>query len=92
MESRNGDIAALKKIYDRDDSSVVVMYGRTGIGKTSTALDFAKGKAFFYYRARNASEKMQLNFFSRELGLTVDEEELSDLSYEKLLKEKNIEM
>jgi len=43
-----------------------VVYGTRRIGKTTLLQEFGKGKNAFYFQARKADEKDNLNAFSRE--------------------------
>lgn len=51
LVGREEQLAALQKIFGKLTSSIVVLYGRTGMGKTSLAREFMKNKDSFYYSA-----------------------------------------
>lgn len=51
LVGREEQLAAMQKIFGKLTSSIVVLYGRTGIGKTSLAREFMKNKDSFYYSA-----------------------------------------
>lgn len=51
LVGREEQLAALQKIFGRLSSSIVVLYGKTGMGKTSLAREFIKNKDSFYYSA-----------------------------------------
>lgn len=76
---RKEETAALTGYYESDKSSVLVVYGRSGIGKTSFLMNFAKDKDYFYYYAPQASAKHQLELFKeavkKQVGFySVDEQ------------------
>ena len=54
---RSDETAILNKYYESGESSLIVLYGRTGIGKTSLIKNFAKDKPFFYYCSAQASDR-----------------------------------
>lgn len=56
---RGDETEVLSKHYASGKSSLLVVYGRTGIGKTTFIKNFAKGKPHFYYLAAQASAKYQ---------------------------------
>ncbi len=82
MKSRNNDLQELNTVYEGDDSRIVLLYGRHGGGKSSTVLDFIKGKNAFYYQALNASDKLQYEMLSKELEVTMPQCE--ELNYQEL--------
>ncbi|MGN0160917.1 MAG: ATP-binding protein [Lachnospiraceae bacterium] len=51
LVGRKEQFAFLQKIFGKLNSSIVVVYGRTGMGKTSLAREFIKDKDSFYYSA-----------------------------------------
>lgn len=51
LVGRDEQLAAMQKIFGRLTSSIVVLYGKTGMGKTSLAREFMKNKDAFYYSA-----------------------------------------
>lgn len=51
LVGRDEKLSALQKLYGRTSSSIVVLYGRTGIGKTSLVREFIKDKDHFYFKA-----------------------------------------
>ncbi len=61
----------LEDIYRADKSSIVVLYGRERIGKTTLALRFAEGKKFLYYEAVEALEDLQTEIMRTAFGLSL---------------------
>lgn len=51
LVGREEQLEALQKIFGRLTSSIVVLYGKVGMGKTSLAREFMKNKDSFYYSA-----------------------------------------
>lgn len=49
LVGRDEQLASLQNLYGKLKSSIVVLYGRTGMGKTALAREFIKGKDYFYY-------------------------------------------
>lgn len=55
LVGRKEQLASLQKIFGKLNSSIVVLYGSTGIGKTSLIKEFIKDKDSFYYAALPAA-------------------------------------
>ncbi|MGN0327635.1 MAG: ATP-binding protein [Lachnospira sp.] len=75
---RQNELTALKEAYESGESTLTVVYGRTGIGKTSLIREFIKDKTAFYYSASQSSEKEQLELIKTEFqryGITGNESE-----------------
>lgn len=66
VSGRNNEIKYLEDCYHKDGSSLVVMYGRDSIGKTSVLKEFIQNKEYNYYLARAASEDEQMRLLARE--------------------------
>lgn len=49
LVGREEQLASLQKLFGKLKSSIVVLYGRTGMGKTALAREFMKDKDHFYY-------------------------------------------
>ena len=87
---RSDETAILNKYYESGENSLIVLYGRTGIGKTSLIKNFAKDKPFFYYCSAQASDRHQISIFTEavknQIGFySVDEQKDVDvLSYDAL--------
>lgn len=65
----------LKSEYDREVSSLIVLYGRRRIGKTSLISEFGKNRNMLYFLATEESEKENMNLF-RSLVADFTENEL----------------
>lgn len=74
---RANELKFLENYYNRKGSSMVVLYGRQGIGKTELLRLFAKNKQCIYYCVAECSEKEQKKRLADCLGVEKD-------SYEEL--------
>ena len=64
---RNTERKALEDIFATDGSNLVILYGRTGIGKTALIAEFLKEKTAYYYLLRESSFREQMLCMSEEL-------------------------
>lgn len=62
---REKEIAALERMYNKNDFQFVVMYGRRRIGKTSIIKEFIKNKKAIYFTGIESNKKQNLENFSR---------------------------
>ena len=60
---REKELEFLNKEYERKGSSLVILYGRRRIGKTSLIKKFSKNKDIIYFLATEEAEKQNLNIF-----------------------------
>ena len=79
---RTEELAALEREYAADRSSLVVLYGRRRVGKTSLISEFIKGKNALYYLVTEEAESQNRNSF-REIA--------ADFIYSPLLKKAEVE-
>ncbi len=63
---REKELALLERAYQAGGNTIVVIYGREGIGKTSLIRQFVNEKAYVYYQAREFSEEEQKSYFERK--------------------------
>lgn len=63
---RAKELEFLEDYYQRNESNLVVLYGRRGIGKTELLRVFSKNKQCIYYNARECSVKEQYHILTRE--------------------------
>ena len=54
------ELERLEGLYASGRSSMIVLYGRSGIGKTALVRRFVQGKNSVYYAARRATKREQL--------------------------------
>lgn len=64
---REKELAMLNQAYLKEENSIVVLYGREQIGKTTLVKRFVKDKTYVYYQARELSEKEQNRYFEKAL-------------------------
>lgn len=75
---REKELQYLNNLYAKAGSQMVVLYGQKHIGKTALIRQFAGGRRFFYYAARQASYKEQCYRMTEEfadLGIRADVED-----------------
>ena len=63
---RTQELERLEALYASERSGIIVLYGRSGIGKTTLIRRFLQGKNGVYYAARRVTAKEQLLCMSRE--------------------------
>ena len=64
---RNVERRTLEDIFATDRSNLVILYGRTGMGKTALIAEFLKEKNAYYYLLRECSFREQMFCMSEEL-------------------------
>ncbi len=64
---REKELAMLNQSYQKTKNTMVVLYGREGMGKTALVRQFIQGKHTVYYQARELSEKEQNRYFQEKL-------------------------
>lgn len=55
------ELNLLNKQYENPGTSLVILYGRKGIGKTTLLREFMTDKPAYYYSCVDCAERMQLN-------------------------------
>ena len=86
LYGRTDELNKLNDYYNGVGNSLIMLYGRSNIGKTALLREFIKDKKAFYYNAALASEKEQAELLAMHMnraGLITDYEmqglmELSD--------------
>ena len=63
---RTQELERLNGLYAAPHSGMIVLYGRSGIGKTALARQFVQDKNAVYYAARRVTHKEQLLCMNRE--------------------------
>ncbi len=71
---RTQELKQLEDAYRQERNAAIVLYGRSGIGKTELAALFSKEKPTVYYLARELSEREQCFSMAKELGVEAGEE------------------
>ena len=54
--NRHEELSFLEKEYNREGSSLVVLYGRRRVGKTALTAEFIKSKQAIYFLATEENE------------------------------------
>lgn len=68
LSGRSEEISNLEQFYEKPGSQLVVVYGQSGVGKTTLVREFAADKSCFYYACREASEREQCRQWGREIS------------------------
>lgn len=61
--NRTEDLAFLQSEYDKSEASLVILYGRRRVGKTSLISEFGKDKDMLYFLATEESESVNRSRF-----------------------------
>ena len=61
---REEELAALERMYEKDDFQMAVIYGRRRVGKTSLIDEFVKNKPVLYFTAQQKTSRQNLELFS----------------------------
>ena len=64
---REHELQEMERLYQKGGFQMIVLYGRPGVGKTTLALHFAKGKPALVYTAKVQSDALNLSDFSRKV-------------------------
>lgn len=76
---REDDLKTLEYEYNRKEASLVILYGRRRIGKTSLASEFMKDKEGLYFLASEESELQNRSEFKYLLSEYLDNPYLKDI-------------
>lgn len=76
--NRYEELNFLNEEYERNTSSLIILYGRRRIGKTALITRFANNKEVLYFLASEESEKENLNIFKNLAAEFTDNELLRD--------------
>ena len=77
---RVNELSALQREYDRQGSSLVIIYGRRRVGKTSLISEFIKNKRALFFLASEESEMQNLRMFKDKTAEFTGHELLKQLS------------
>lgn len=64
---RKAELKQLNSLYEAKQNTLVMLYGRDGIGKTKLIKEFISDKKAWLYEVRECTEKKQLSLMKREL-------------------------
>ncbi|MCI9124954.1 MAG: ATP-binding protein [Eubacterium sp.] len=67
MVVRHTELKKMEQLYEETGNRLVLLYGREGCDKEAFIRMFCKGKKYFYYHARKASQQEQCMQLGREI-------------------------
>lgn len=85
MVGRNTELKTLQQMYTQDGNQLVVLYGRSNIGKGEVLKEFCRGKKVMYYGARQASPQLQRQMMGAEIQRKYNIT-MQDFSYDTFFK------
>lgn len=80
---RELEIRTLEKEYAKKESSLVVVYGRRRVGKTTLLSEFMKGKKALYFLATQESEALNRSAFQEKAAAFIESSLLAETSADK---------
>ena len=69
---REQEMETLQSEYEREGSSLVILYGRRRVGKTTLISEFIKGKKAMFFLASEESEAQNRNAFKDKVAEFID--------------------
>ena len=82
MIKRTTELKRLQKLYEEKNNGLVLLYGSNRSEKSQFIRDFCKDKQYFYYCARNASDRRQAELLKRQIeaekNISIEGSEYSD--------------
>ncbi len=72
MVSRTQELKTLQTIYESTGNQIVLLCDHGRSEKENLVLTFCKDKKYFYYRGKNASKELQLEFLKGEVERAYD--------------------
>ena len=80
--NRESELDFLDREYHSQSPSLVIIYGRRRVGKTTLISEFIKGKKAMYFLADKETEKDSMKRFARELADFTKNEYLKSVTFE----------
>lgn len=80
---RELEIRTLEKEYAKKESSLVVVYGRRRVGKTTLLSEFIKGKKALYFLATQEAEALNRSAFREKAAAFTGNDLLAEISVDK---------
>ncbi|MCL2367269.1 MAG: ATP-binding protein, partial [Oscillospiraceae bacterium] len=80
--NRERELDALEEQYASDGASLVVLYGRRRVGKTTLINEFIKDKKAMYFLANEENETLSMKNFTEVLSEYTGKEYLKSASFE----------
>ena len=71
---RTEELEFLNKEYEKNESSLVILYGRRRIGKTALIKEFGKNKNMIYFLATEETELQNIESFKKLIALNLRNE------------------
>ena len=79
MIGRTKELQRLNNFYEDRHQRMFVLYGRTGIGKTTLLREFLKEKQGIYFTAYPTTERQEISLMARAIGVSDEGKALEDL-------------
>ena len=80
---RKLEMKTLQREYDKNGSSLIIVYGRRRVGKTTLLTEFIKDKPSLYFLATQESEVLNRNAFKEKAAEYLGDSMLSDVTVSK---------
>lgn len=80
---RDLEIRTLEKEYAKEEASLVIVYGRRRVGKTTLLAEFMKGKKALYFLATQEAEAINRNAFQAKVAAFTGNDLLAEASVDK---------
>ena len=77
---RKNELEFLNKEYSKEESSLIILYGRRRIGKTSLIKEFGKNKNMIYFLATEESDEQNREIFKNIVANSLNNELLSSIT------------
>ena len=77
---RKNELEFLNKEYSKEESSLIILYGRRRIGKTSLIKEFGKSKNMLYFLATEESEAQNREMLKNIIASKFNNELLNSIS------------
>ena len=79
-ENIKNEIEFLNQEYNKNESSLIILYGRRRIGKTSLIKEFGKNKNMIYFLATEESETQNIEMFKNIIASSINNELLNSIT------------
>ncbi|MCL1853439.1 MAG: ATP-binding protein [Peptococcaceae bacterium] len=76
--NRQQELWFLNEQYNSTTSSLVILYGRRRMGKTSLIQEFVRDKPFVYFLATEESQLQNMKEFAKQISLLNDQQPFAD--------------
>jgi uncharacterized protein len=79
--NRNKELQSLRKEYEREGSSLYILYGRRRLGKTTLLREFSKSIPSIYYLADQSLDRENIQSLAKTIALSLNEPTFSSVFY-----------